>query len=342
MRIDFSYNKKKIPFYSGYIFKGRSYRCSYVRFETLYRDPAPGTETVSLYHFHPKMPAKATVLILHGLGSGNIKFLLWMGMHLAGAGVNAEVLILPGNYTRVERDSVSGRSFIWPDMKVMYQFWENAVVDICSTIDLLEQQNLWLENNCLSGYCLGGMLSSIVPVIDSRVHQTVMIATGGHFPKILYESSATRFARKLFREGFQSGYFLNDREKLFAVYNEQFEQVKNADLETLLNDEVLHPYFRIDPIAYAHLLDKKKVTFIEAFFDKTLPRASRQFLYREMKGANRYVLPVGHSWWLPFQILYARYLLHRMNVYSKESSKALLLKEVIEEPVQDFDGTHTS
>lgn len=337
MKIDFSYKKQKIPFYSGYIFKGKFYRCSYIRYETLYRNPAPGTETVGLYHFHPKAKAKATILILHGLGSGNVKFLLWMGMHLAAAGINAEVLILPGNYTRVEEDSVSGRSFIWPDMNVLYRFWEHAIVDIFTTIDFLEQQGLWLENNCLSGYCLGGMLSSIVPVLEPRVHQTVMIATGGHFPKIIFNSSATKFARKLFQNGFQTEYDLHDPEKLLPMYNAQFEKVKTFDLNELLNNQTIHPLFRIDPIAYAHLLNKSRVTFIDAFFDKTLPRISRQLLYREMKGANRYILPTGHSWWLPFQILYARYLLHRMNAYSRESSKTLFQKEAIEEPIEELD-----
>jgi len=33
----------------------------------------------------------------------NIKFLLWLGPHLANAGVNTNILILPGNYTRVEK-----------------------------------------------------------------------------------------------------------------------------------------------------------------------------------------------------------------------------------------------
>ncbi|HNR63494.1 MAG TPA: alpha/beta hydrolase [Thermotogota bacterium] len=338
MKIDFSYTKQPIPFLSGYIFKGINYRCSYIRFDTLYRNPSPGTETVSLYHFHPKTKAKATILILHGLGSGNIKFLLWMGMHLAAAGMNAEVLILPGNYTRVEKDSMSGRSYIWPDIAVMYRFWEHAVVDIQTTIDFLEQQGLWLENNCISGYCLGGMLASMVPVLDKRIHQTVMIATGGYFPKILYESSATRFARKLFREGYRTEYSLHDPKSLFSIYQEQYGFVKKADLETLLTSEKIHPLFRIDPIAYAHLLDKNRVTFIEAFFDKTLPRTSRQLLYREMKGANRYILPTGHTWWLPFEILYARYLLHRLHAYSRNSSKALLKMETIEEPVNDLDG----
>ncbi len=50
-----------------------------MRYNSLYRNPAPGTETVELYNYQPKGEIKASSLILHGLGSRNIKFLLWLG-----------------------------------------------------------------------------------------------------------------------------------------------------------------------------------------------------------------------------------------------------------------------
>ena len=122
-------------------------------------------------------------MILHGLGSSNIKFLLWLGPHLASAGVNTSILILPGNYTRVENKSVSGRSFLYPDINLMFQFWEHAVVDVLTSIDLLEDMGLWKENNLLMGYCLGGMISTIVAAIDSRIAHTLFMTTGGNIPK---------------------------------------------------------------------------------------------------------------------------------------------------------------
>ncbi len=64
------------------------------------------------------------------------------GPHLANVGVSTTILILPGNYTRVEDNSMSGRSYLYPDINVMYRFWEHGVVDTLSTIDLLEQYKL--------------------------------------------------------------------------------------------------------------------------------------------------------------------------------------------------------
>lgn len=329
MIIDFSYNKKNIDFVKGYILKGTFYRCSYIRYKSLYRNPAAGTENVELYNFEPRSKSRASVLILHGLGSRNIKFMLWMGTHLASVGVNSTILILPGNYTRVEHNSVSGRSYLWPDMKIMYQFWEHAVVDVGSTIDLLQQMKIWNKNNCTVGYCLGGMITSIVASIDKRLNQTVFMTTGGYMPKIIHQSPAAAFARRLFENGMKSEYYLNDREKLYKVYDQQFNSVKNMTLIELMKNEEIHPLFKIDPLSYAHFLDKSKATFIDALFDETLPLKSRTKLFKEMKGAARYIVPMTHASWLPFESFLAQYILLKVNINDKKSANMVVKKQKI-------------
>ena len=333
MNINFNY-KKEIPDYvSGYIFKGNNYRCSYIRYKSLYRDPDKGADQVELYNFQPKSEIKASSMILHGLGSRNIKFLLWIGPHLASAGVNTSILILPGNYTRVENNSVSGKSFLYPNMEVMYRYWEQGVVDILSTIDLLEHLNLWKENSILTGYCLGGMLSTIVAALDQRIAYTLFIATGGHIPKIIHESPVTGFARRLFDTGKFSDYDFDNKEKLYRTYEEQFPIVKKMSREELFTSKDIHPLLKIDPISYAHFLDKKKLTFLDAYFDNTLPLDSRKILYNEMKGAKRRILPVSHVTWLPFSYILAKYMLHKVHINDKESQKSLLKKEKIQNPL---------
>jgi hypothetical protein len=334
MNINFDYKKKNIDSVAGYIFKGKNYRCSYTRFDTLYENFAPGTGKVELYNFHPKKEVKASTLILHGLGSRNIKFLLWLGPHLASAGVNTSILILPGNYTRVENHSVSGRSYLYPDMKVMFQFWEHGVIDTVSTIDMLEQKGLWKKNNVLLGYCLGGMISTIVSAMDLRITHTLFMTTGGHIPKILHESPATAFVRKMFNAGFKPDYDLDNKDLLYSIYEEQFSKVKNMTFKEIILSEDIHPLFKIDPISYAHLLSMNKVTFIDAFFDSTLPIQSRKVLYEEMEGSKRRILPITHVNWLPFGYLLAKYILHKLNINDKEAKKALLSIEKIENPLQ--------
>lgn len=334
MIIDFSYDKKNIDSVSGHIFKGKNYRCSYVRYKSLYRNPAPGTENVELYFFEPKGKTRASTLVLHGLGSSNIKFLLWLGPHLANAGVNTTILILPGNYTRVEDNSVSGKSYLYPDMNTMYQFWEHGVVDILTTIDLLEQSDSWNENNLILGYCLGGMISTIVGAMDKRINHLLFMTTGGHIPRILHQSPATSFVRRMFQKGFKPDFDLDNAELLYNIYDQDIPKIKKMDFKEIVNNEDIHPILKIDPVSYAHLLDMNKVTFIDAYFDSTLPIKSRKFLYNEMVGANRKVLPISHINWLPFGYFMAKYILHKVNVNSKIAKQALLTREKIENPLE--------
>lgn len=333
MNIDFNYKKEIPDFVSGYIFKGNNYRCSYIRYKSLYRSPAKGSEQVELYNFQPKSEIKASSLILHGLGSRNIKFLLWIGPHLASAGINTSILILPGNYTRVENNSVSGKSYLYPDIDILYKFWEHGVVDVLSTLDLLEHLNLWKENSILTGYCLGGMISSIVSAIDDRIAHTLFMATGGHLPKILHESPVAAFARRLFATKAFSDYDFDNKDKLYKTYNEQFPLVKTMTKEELFKSEDIHPLFKIDPISYAHFLDKKKITFLDAYFDNTLPLDSRKILYDQMKGGKRRILPISHVTWLPFSYFLGKYILHKVHITDKHSQKNLFKKEKIQDPL---------
>jgi len=336
MKIDFSYRKKHIVSNSGYIFKGSHYRCSFVRFKTLYENPEPGTETVELYNFQPKSEIRASLMILHGLGSSNIKFLLWMGKQLAAAGINTSVPILPGIYTRVENGFASGVSYLYPHIPRMFKCWEHAIVDVFSIIDYLVQNRLWKRNNCLFGYCLGGMVSSIVSVMDPRIYQTVFMTIGGHLPRIIFDSRVTRFARKIIQSGLKSEYFLHDKNRLYRMYDEQLPSVKKMSLHEILNHEGIHPLFRVDPLSYAHLLDPSRVVFIDALFDRSLPFQSRRLLYKEMTGAERYIVPIGHTSWLPFEYLLGRYIAHKVHVDGKNVAKMLLQRERIEDPMDDF------
>lgn len=335
MKVNFDYDKNPFDYYSGYIFKGKHYRCNYIRYHTRYQNPKKGTEEVQIYNFEPKGDIFASSLILHGLGSSNIKFMIWMGRHLASVGINSTILILPGNYTRVDDNSVSGRSYVWPEMSQMIQFWENAVVDMRSTLDLLESLKLWKENNIVIGYCLGGMVSTISAAIDKRISELVLMTTGGSLPEILYRSPATKFIRKLINKGYTTNYKLHDINYINKIYNNDFEKIRNMNLENILNSDI-HPLFKIDPLSYAHLVDSKIVTFIEAIFDKTLSRKSRKILLKEFKDCKHYMAPIGHVTWLPFEYLLAHYILNKLNIKDSKLRTRLLERDRINENFDNF------
>jgi hypothetical protein len=208
----------------------------------------------------------------------------------------------------------------------MFKFWEHAIVDIRSTIDLLEQKGLWKENNCIMGYCLGGMLLSILCSLDKRISQAVFMTTGGHMPKIIHESPAAIFARKYLKNVSEDIHLLSNKKALFSIYEKQLPKIKNMTLHDLLTDEITHPLFKIDPLSYAHFLDKSKVTFIDALLDETLPLKSRTSLFKEMKGATRYIIPTTHVSWLPFERFLAQYILFKVNINDKWSLKQIKKK----------------
>jgi hypothetical protein len=336
MIINFNYSKKRIDYVEGYIFKGISYRCNYTRFKTLYNKPSLGTETVELYNFEPKTEIKASIIIVPGLGSGNIPFLLWMGTHLASAGVHSTIIVLPGNYTRVENMSVSGRSYLWPDIDVMFNFWEHAVIDVQSCIDILEQKGLWKSNNIVMGYCLGGMISTIVTAIDKRINETILMTTGGNLPRILHESKAAAFARRKFKKGYVAEYNLHDKKVLYDEYKTQFPLVKQMSLLEITRRKDIHPLFKIDPISYGHLIDSKRVTLIDALIDETLPLVSRYSFLKEVKGAKRYILPMSHISWLPFERFIAQYILLKVNIKDVKIIREVLKKQKKEQNLIDY------
>lgn len=332
MNINFRYNKKPLDYISGYIFKGRHFRCRYIRYKTLFSNPEKGTENVQIYNFEPKENQYASSIIVHGLGSANVKFLLRLGNHLSSVGINTSVLILPGNYTRVENNSISGKSYLYPDINVMYRYWENAVIDVRTTLDFLEKEKMWLHNNILIGYCLGGMVSTLVSAFETeRISELLLMTTGGNVPNIMFESPQTKFIRNLFNKGYKADYFPSTKNELYDIYKEQFPIVKKMTLEELLESKDIHPLFKIDPISYAQYIDKKKVTLFEAIFDRTLSRKSRKDIAKEFKGCKHYVFPLGHVSWLPFEILLGQYIMNKLNIKDIKLKARLLEKEDIYE-----------
>ena len=111
--------------------------------------------------------------------------------------------------------------------------------------------------------------------------------------------------------------------------------VRDNDYAGALSSREIHPLFKIDPLSYAHFLDKSKVSVIDALFDRTLSITSRKSFYKEMEGAKRYILPISHVSWLPLEFLLARYILHKVNIYDRETAGKILTKEIVQTLIED-------
>ncbi|QTA37377.1 alpha/beta hydrolase [Thermosipho ferrireducens] len=325
--INFTYVHKPINFTSGYILKSKHFRVSIIKFPTQYDNPEKGTETVEIYLFNPKKNVVGTLVALHGLGTSNIPFLLWMGTHLANAGIRTVVPILPGNFTRTSHNSVSGKDFFSPDIEKAIKYWEHAIVDSLTTIEFLKSTDLWSENNCLFGFCLGGMISVILNAITDDFKQTILMTTGGDISTLIWHSPTLAFMRKNIKKLPNKPAYLYPQEKFINIFKKDIEKLKTFKTVEEMQKSDIHPFLKVDPIAYAKFVKTDKITFIEALFDRALPKQSRKLLWEMLGKPKKYVIPSGHVTWLPFQFFLAKFILKKMNV-REFKRQILLLKKV--------------
>ncbi|ABS60896.1 MULTISPECIES: alpha/beta hydrolase [Fervidobacterium] len=332
--VSFEYAGKVEEFTQGYILKAKKFRGSYVRFKTLYPEPIKGTEIVEYYLFDPKDEPVGILFILHGLGTSNIPFLLWMATHLANAGVRVVVPILPGNFTRVAHGSVSGKDFFDSDVERATKFWEQSVVDVLTIIDHVKSQRLWIDNAYLFGFCLGGMISVMINAIRDEFKKTILMTVGGEMSTLMWHSPTLAFFRRSVEKLKETGkikHFIEDQKKMKEIFEEQLKSLKSFKSVQEMQNSDIHPYLKLDPIAYAQFVDTKKIIFVEALFDKALPLRSRKLLWYALGKPKRYIIPSGHVTWLPLQFFIARFILMNMGIREFKKQMEILRKIELEE-----------
>ena len=332
--VSFEYKGKVEDFTQGYIMKAKKFRGVYVRFNTLYEKPAKGTETVEYYMFNPKGDPVGILFILHGLGTSNIPFLLWMATHLADAGVRVIFPILPGNFTRVADNSTSGKDFFDTDVDNATRFWEQSVVDVLSIIDHVKSQGLWINNAHMFGFCLGGMVSVMINALRDDFKRTIMMTVGGEMATLMWHSPTLEYFRKSVEKVKGTGrikYSVDDMRKMKEIFREQLRDLKRFESVEEMQRSDIHPYLKLDPIAYAQFVDRDKIIFVEALFDKALPLRSRRLLWEALGRPKRYIIPSGHVTWLPLQFFVARFILQNMGIREFKKQMEVLKKIEYEE-----------
>jgi dienelactone hydrolase len=312
-KIDFRYAKQNIEFTQAFINKGKNYRESLIKFNSLYKFNKKGTEANEIYLFEPRGKALGVALILHGLGTKNITYILKMGRYFSKLGIRAVVPILPDNYTRTSNGSMSGKNYFSADIYTTLNTWEHAVVDILSIIDFLKANELWHERNFMIGYCLGGMVSVIVNALNPEIKHNFIIASGGNMAELIWESPTLEFTRReLLKKKDQIAY-LSDRERLKKTFQNDLKRIGEfKNIQEFLNSNI-HPLMKVDPAAYSKFLDREKVTFLEAAFDKTLPKNTRRVLWENLGRPRKMTVPIDHITWLPFQRLISNIIINEMR-----------------------------
>jgi hypothetical protein len=91
----------------------------------------------------------------------------------------------------------------------------------------------------------------------------------------------------------------------------------------MLNSDI-HPLLKVDPLAYAKFNDTRKTTMIEGLFDKALPPETRKQLWSALGKPKRYIVPMGHVTWFPFEYALGKFILKKLGIKSARKKIRLL------------------
>lgn len=332
--VSFEYSGQITDVTEGFIFKAKKFRVKLVKFRTLYRAPERGTEFVEYYLFDPKEEPAGLLFMLHGLGTTNIPFILWMATHLANAGIRVVVPILPGNFTRVAHGSVSGKDFFDLDPTRATKFWEQSVVDVLSIVDHLKINLQWIDDAYMFGFCLGGMVAVMINAVRDVFKKTILMTVGGEMATLMWHSPTLSFFRRNVEKIRKSEHFkeyLHNASAMKKIYSKQLETLQDHQDVKSFQESNVHPYLKLDPIAYAKYVDRSKIIFVEALFDRALPRRSRKLLWEALGKPKRYIIPSGHVTWLPLQFFVAKFILKVMGIKELRRHIELVKKVKVDE-----------
>lgn len=325
--VSFDYSGKPGDYTQGYIMKRKNFRASIIKFPSLYHNPVKGTETAEFYLFDPREKPAGILFLLHGLGSANVPFLLWLASRLANAGIRTVLPVLPGNFTRTIHGSTSGKDFFNRDVDHSIKVWEQSMVDLLSGIDFFKDQGLWMDNTHLFGFCLGGMIAVMISAVRREFKRTYLMTVGGEMATILWHSpSLAYFRRSLEVFPDDPGWNIGNRDTMLRNYESDMKRLAEFHSVREMQESDIHPYLKIDPIAYARFVDTDRIIFIEALFDRALPKRSRRLLWEALGKPRRHIVPMGHATWLPFQFIIAKFILKSMGVKEFKKNIKLLKK----------------
>jgi hypothetical protein len=152
--------------------------------------------------------------------------------------------------------------------------------------------------------------------------------------KIMWESPVLKYTRRGWSKGEGSEKFLNDKERLKKVFIEDTRKLSNFEnVYDMMNSDI-HPLLKVDPIAYAKFNDTESITMIEALFDKALPPETREQLWKALGKPKRYIVPMGHVTWFPFEYALGKFILKKLGIKSARKKLRLLESTKPEESVK--------
>lgn len=219
-------------------------------------------DEVSGFYFEPKVePRRPPTVLLHSWLTNRLVLPIYshFANMVATSGIPCILPFLPYHLDRTPKMSLSGVRFLKEDPSETLKSFRQAVVDVRTCLDWLEQRYGYHEFSIV-GISLGAVLACICMGVEARFKKGIFILGGGDMGEIVRSGLGTFFIRKKAKVGSDE----NRQSQLF------------------------------DPLTFAHLIKQRKVLMINARFDPVIPRKSTMKLWHALGKPPIIWLPSTH------------------------------------------------
>jgi len=265
-----------------------------VDFPTAHPTRYQENNTVRGEYLQPKGIGKAPLAILvHGLGDHSVIPCRLMAHTLLKRGIACFILYLVFHSSRMP-ETIKERI---PSLtsEEWFEGYQISVVDLRQVIDWTSSRaEINKEQIGVIGISLGGFVSAIAMGIDERIKAGVFIVSGGNSEVITWGSSS---------DAFRKGAICTEAE-CHRVHSYYPQYLAEVDEKGFGNVTPLKYCFLTDTMTFAHSLQGRPISMINALWDKYIPREATLGFWEACGKPSITWLPAGHaSIWLWYPII---------------------------------------
>jgi pimeloyl-ACP methyl ester carboxylesterase len=302
----YEYDRQDLDGTSTAVTKTGAYTRTRIEYQSLAPSNHPEADTVVAHFFQPhRRRSSRPVVFLHGMGKYSFGPLLPCPRGLAERGVPSLFMVLPLHYDRAPAGEEGGRLFMLDDLENSLLNFRQAVVDVRTGLDFMEEEGLAKHGFTLLAISFGGMVGTIAMGVDRRIENAVLCVTGGNLMHIIWHSIFTRTLRGQNRETLAG---VGDRagcrrgQRRYRKYLDSLDSPEDLD-------RVAPPLecFRFDPLTFARFISSRKVVMYNAIFDPIMPHGATRDLWEELGRPERHFLLCEHN----TIVLYRRTIVRR-------------------------------
>jgi len=282
----YPFDYEKIPF-NLQIKKEENY--SLIILDTPYEPDVEQSRRIYIYDFQVESPVE-NLIFLHGIGNGNIPYLMWFGENFKKHKIRTYFLILPYHGPRAPENWEGGEPYFSSSPAHCVVRFHQAVVDVRRTLDYIETVSD--IQTSIMGFSFGGMIATMSLAIDKRLHKGILAFTGGDWRWINWHSPYTESIREAYAK---FGNEIGCRTEADCIRN-RGDPLKVIESFEKIEDIFKHPIgcFYYDPLSYGKFINQE-ILFFSGIFDKVIPSKSSKALLSTLKNVHEVIMPSGHK-----------------------------------------------